>query len=115
MLTPMATRTTEHVAEFIKSRWTFSSTNPKKLQWFATPLDANPSYIDHIITYGECETNTIYISVETQDNDSGLTSSVLQDMDFISARALIILGTAATRYTHATRFNDLDVETSDCV
>jgi hypothetical protein len=83
MLAPLATRTTSQLAEIVKARWTPISTNAKQLRWFTAPLDANPTSIDGIVTYGECETNTIYIAVEIQDNDSSLTTSVLQGIDFI--------------------------------
>jgi hypothetical protein len=105
-LTPLAILATDQVAEFVKSRWTLTSTNGKLLRWFTTPLDANPTSTDDIITYGECKTNTIYIFIEIQDHDSGLTTSVLQGIDFIYARALIVLGTATTQYAHVTRYRD---------
>ncbi len=34
-------------------------------------------------------------------------------MDFIPARALIVLGTVATQYAHVTRFRDPNAETLD--
>jgi len=80
---------------------------------FKAPRDANPTSIDGIITYGECETNTIYIAVEVEDNDSSLTTSVLQGLDFISARALIVLGTAIMQYAHVTRYRDPNVDALD--
>ena len=106
MLAPMATRTTHQIADFVKSRWTPTTTSNKQLRWFTAPLDANPNTTDDIITYGECETNTIYLSIELQDNDTGLTTSVLQGMEFVPARALIVLGTISMQYAHATRFRD---------
>jgi hypothetical protein len=63
MLTPHATRTTSKMAEFVKARWIPISTNAKQLRWFTAPIDANPTSIDGIITLGECEINTIYITV----------------------------------------------------
>ncbi len=77
MLTPMATRTTRQIADFVKSKWTPTTANNKQLRWFTSPLDANPTTTDDIITYGECETNTIYLSIELHDNDTGLTTCVL--------------------------------------
>ena len=77
MLTPMAPRTTHQIADFVKSRWTPTITSNKQLRWFTAPLDANPITTDDIITYGECETNTIYLSIELQGNDTGLTTFVL--------------------------------------
>ena len=64
MLTPMATRTTHQIADFVKSRWTMATTSSKQLRGFTAPLDANPITTDDIITYGECETNTVYLSIE---------------------------------------------------
>jgi hypothetical protein len=49
------------VTASINARWTSLNFNQKKLKRFTTPLSADPTSIDDIITYSECETNTVHI------------------------------------------------------
>ncbi len=57
------------VTNFIKSRWTPINPSEKQLRWFTAPLLANPISTDEIITYAECEINTVHILIDIQDND----------------------------------------------
>jgi len=51
------------VAAFIKAKWTPLNSNHKHLRWLTDPLSADPTSADDIITYAECETNTVHISI----------------------------------------------------
>jgi hypothetical protein len=106
--TPMQERTTVMVAAFIKTRWTPLNPNQKHLRWFTAPLSDDPTNADDITTYADCETNTVHISIDTQDNNSGITTPALPGRDFSASRLLIALGTLATQYAHATRDRDLN-------
>ncbi len=91
------------VAAFVKARWTPLNPNQKQLRWFAAPLSADPTNADDFIIYAECETNTVHISIDIEDNNSGITTSALPGQDFTAFRLLIVLGLLATQYAHATR------------
>ena len=96
------------VAAFIKARWTPLNPNQKQLMWFTAPLSADPTNDDDIITYAECENNTVHISIDIQDNNTGITTPALPGRDFAAFRLLVSLGTLATQYAHATRDRDLN-------
>jgi hypothetical protein len=84
--------------------------NQKQLRWFTTPLSADPTNVDDIITYAECENNTVHISIDIQDNNTGIPTPTLPGRDFAASRLLVALGTLATQYAHATRDRDLNAD-----
>jgi hypothetical protein len=73
----MQERTTAMVAAFIKTRWTLLNPNQKQLRWFTTPLSEDPTNADDSTTYADCETNTVHISIDIQDNNTGITTPAL--------------------------------------
>jgi hypothetical protein len=111
----MHERTTAIVATFIKSRWTPLQTSQKQLRWFTSPLSADPTSTDDISTYADLETNSVHISIDIQDNNTGFISPALQGQTFPAAKALLILGTLATQYAHATSERDLNSNKLDRV
>jgi hypothetical protein len=64
-------------AAFIKARWTPLNPDQTQLKWFTAPLSDDPINADDIITYADCETNTVHISIDIQDNNSGITTPAL--------------------------------------
>jgi len=96
------------VATFIKNRWTPLQSSQKQLRWFTSPLASDPTSTDDISTYADLETNSVHITIDIQENDTGFVSPALQGKTFSSAKALLTLGTLATQYAHATRERDLN-------
>jgi hypothetical protein len=101
------------VAAFIKARWTPLNSNERYLKWFTAPLFDDPINADGITTYADCETNTIHISIDIQDNNSGIVTPVLPGRDVAASKLLIALGTLSTQYAHATRDKDLNADNLD--
>jgi hypothetical protein len=66
-------------------------------------------------TYADLETNSVHISIDIQENDTGCISPALQGKTFPAAKALLTLGTLATQYAHATRERDLNANMLDRV
>ena len=95
--------TTATVATFIKARWTPLNANQKQLRRCTAPLSSDPTSTDDINTYAECETNTVHISIDVQDNNSITTTPTLPERDFTTSSLLVVLGTLASQYAHATR------------
>ena len=101
------------VAAFIKARWTPINPNQKQLKWFTAPLSDDPTNADDIPIYADCETNTEKITIDIFDNHSGITTPALPGRDFAASRLLIVLGTLATQYAHATRGRDFNADRLD--
>jgi len=101
------------VAAFIKARWTFLNSNQKQLRWCTAPLSSDPISTDIIITYSKCETITVSISIDIQDNNSGITTPALPGRDFAASRRIVVLGTLATQSAHVTLARDLNADRLD--
>jgi hypothetical protein len=80
---------------------------------FTTPLSSDHTNTDDITTYGECEANAVRIYIDIQDNNSGTSTPALPGRDFATSKLLIVLGTLATQYAHATHTRDLNANLLD--
>jgi hypothetical protein len=71
-----------------------------------TPLHRENREAEKVTPYSDCEGNTIYITIDVQDNDSGYTTPAFTGKNTDDSRALIILATCATQFAHTTRNKD---------
>jgi hypothetical protein len=106
---PANERSREAIATSIKHRWQPNYANPKQLRFFTVPLSAENITSDDLTSYSECEANTVFISFDIQDNDSGITSSALTGKTTTETRRLLTIATCAVQFTYATRHRDPDV------
>ena len=69
--------------------------------------------MDDLTSYSDREANTVYMSIDIHDNDSGFTTTALPGKTSDETRQLIAMATCATQFTHATRNRDSDVDRLD--
>ena len=105
---PANERSRETIATAIKRRWQPNTDNPKQLRFFRVPLSAENITSDDLTSYNDCEANTVFMSFDIQDNDSGITSSALTGKTTTETRRLLTLATCAVQFTYATRNRDPD-------
>jgi hypothetical protein len=74
---PANERSRETIATAIKRKWRPNTENPKQLRFFTVPLSARNMTSDNLTSYNDCEANTVFISFDIQDSDSGITFSAL--------------------------------------
>jgi hypothetical protein len=60
------------------------------------PLSAEDLTPDDLTNYSECEANTVHMSIDLQDNDSGFTTVALTGKTSDETRRLITLTTCDT-------------------
>jgi hypothetical protein len=72
------------------------------------PLTAENATADNLTSYSDCEANTVYIAIDTQNNDSGITTTAVPGKTSAETRRLITMATCAIQFTHAARNRDPD-------
>jgi hypothetical protein len=105
---PVNERTRDKIATAVKRRWQPNTDNPKQLRFFTVPLSEENITADDLTSYNDCEANTVFMTFDIQDNDSGIISSALTGKTTAATRRLLTLATCAVQFTYATRNRDPD-------
>jgi len=70
---------------------------------------------DEVTPYNDCEANTVHISIDVHDNDSGYTTPAVKGKNMQATRSLITLATCAIQFAHATRNRDPNPDRLNCL